>query len=311
MRRNDEGRPVVRTAKDVTDLINSGRAQGGHATAITMIALGGIFVDAYDFSSITFGLPDTTSEFGLGSWAAGVVAASIMVGALVGALVGGYLIDRLGRYKPFMADMPFFVVAAIGCALAPNAELLTVGRFLLGIGIGMDFPVALAFIAAFTALRGKGSRVTLWQPMWCVATAASFLVLLPLYFILPADLHGQLWRFGVGFGAVPALVVMLVRHRYMDESPAWAANQGDLERAAGILRRFYGVDVVVERPATAAGVTALVTAVLRSGLRAARYSRRFSAHRSTDLDRRAVGVQYRVRRDRWVRSTPTVSARRG
>jgi MFS family permease len=41
-----------------------------------------------------------------------------------------------------------------------------------------------------------------------------------------------------------------VRSRYISESPVWAANQGDLEEAARILKRSYGIDAVVERSAT-------------------------------------------------------------
>lgn len=240
--------PIIRSAADVNHLINSGRAKGGKSRAITIIALGGIFIDAYDFSSIAFGLPDIAKSFELNPIQEGIVAASIMVGALLGALVGGYLIDRLGRYKMFMADMVFFVVAAIACAVAPNYELLTAARFIMGIGIGIDFPVALAFIAEFNALRGRGGKVSLWQPMWYLATGASFVVLLPLYFLMPDELHSEMWRWAVGFGAVPALIVMLVRHRYMDESPAWAAGQGDLNRAAAILKNSYGLEVQVGEP---------------------------------------------------------------
>lgn len=49
-----------------------------------------------------------------------MVASAITFGAIVGALLGGYLTDKIGRYRVFMADMVFFVVAAIACALAPN-----------------------------------------------------------------------------------------------------------------------------------------------------------------------------------------------
>lgn len=236
---------VVRKAEDVVDAVNSGRVSGGHEKAIVLIALGGIFIDAYDFTSLAFGLKDIAKGFGLSSGAEGVVAASIMVGAFVGAIVGGYLVDRIGRYRMFMADMLFFVFAALGCALAPNVEVLTSFRFLMGLGIGLDFPVALAFIAEFSALKGKGGRVTLWQPMWYIATGSSFVVLLPLYFLLPQSMQADLWRFAVGFGAVPALVVLLVRRKYMQESASWAANQGDLRRAVDILNGSYGADATL------------------------------------------------------------------
>jgi MFS family permease len=249
---------IIRSASDVTNLINSGTVEGANAGMITFIALGGIFIDAYDFSSISFGLTGIAKVFRLSPLAEGVVGASIMIGAIVGALVGGYLVDRLGRYKIFMADMLFFVVAAMACAVAPNVGVLIAARLLMGFGIGMDFPVALAFIAEFiaefTALRGKGGRVTLWQVMWYAAISSSFLVLVPLYFLIPVTSDASmLWRWAVGFGALPALVVMLVRRRYMDESASWAANQGDLPRAAGILRRSYGIDAIAEPAAAGPG----------------------------------------------------------
>lgn len=230
---------IIRSAPDVVEAINSGAVRGGNEKAIVLIALGGIFIDAYDFTAIAFGLKDITETYGLSPWMEGLVAASIMIGAIVGAIFGGHLVDRIGRYKMFMADMVLFVGAAIACALAWNAESLIAFRFAMGLGIGLDFPVALAFLAEYSSRRGKSGRITLWQPMWYAATAASFAVLLPLYFIIPESSHTNLWRWAVGFGAVPALIVLLVRRRYMNESASWAANQGDLAGAVHILQKSY------------------------------------------------------------------------
>ncbi|KRE81449.1 hypothetical protein ASG86_13050 [Arthrobacter sp. Soil764] len=225
--------------------VNSGAVKGGKEKAIVFIALGGIFIDAYDFTSVAFGLKDIAKEFQLDAWTEGIVAASIMIGALIGAIFGGYLVDKIGRYKMFMADMALFVGTAIACAFAWNAESLTVFRFAMGLGIGLDFPVALAFIAEYTARKGKGGNVTLWQPMWYAATASSFAILLPLYFLIPQSAHGELWRWAVGFGAVPALVVLLVRKKYMEESASWLANQGDLEGAVRVLKKSYNANVLL------------------------------------------------------------------
>jgi MFS family permease len=126
----------IRTPQDVVELVNSGRVKGGNAGAIVLIALGGIFIDAYDFTSLAFGVSDITTEFGLGPVMESVVTASIMIGALLGALFGGYWVDKIGRYRMFMADMLFFVVAAIGCALAPNLELLIASAFSWASGSG-------------------------------------------------------------------------------------------------------------------------------------------------------------------------------
>ncbi|MFS8102346.1 MFS transporter [Lentzea alba] len=237
---------VIRSAADVNALVNSGAARGSNARVIVFLALGGIFLDAYDFSSLAYGMRDITQQFGLSPVWAGIVNASIMVGAVVGALFGGVLVDRIGRYQVFMADMLFFVVAAVGCALAPNEFVLVFFRFLMGIGVGMDLPVAMAFLAEFSRLTGRGSkasRTAAWAPAWFTATSACYLVILGLYQVVP---HEHLWRFTVGFGAVPAIAILLVRKKYMNESPSWAAQQGDLEGAARILRESYGVDAVAE-----------------------------------------------------------------
>jgi len=98
-------------------------------------------------------------------------------------------------------------------------------------------------------VAGKGNKaasVAAWCPAWYAATSSCYLLILGLYAILPEHQLGWLWRLTLAFGAVPAIAIILVRSRYISESPVWAANQGDLEEAARILKRSYGVDAVVE-----------------------------------------------------------------
>lgn len=53
---------VIRSPRDVVALVNDGIAKGGNEKAITLIALGGIFIDAYDFTSLAFGLKDIANQ---------------------------------------------------------------------------------------------------------------------------------------------------------------------------------------------------------------------------------------------------------
>lgn len=239
---------VIHSARDVSALISEHGGYRKSAFAVIVLALGGIFMDAYDFSSLAFGITSIKVEFGLDGFMTGVVNAAIMFGAVVGALAGGYLVDRFGRYRLFMADMIFFVVAALGSAMAPDEWWLIAFRFVMGIGIGLDLPVAMAFLAEFSSLRGKGNRsqrVNAWSPAWYAATGIGYAIVLFFFLSLPEAQQGNLWRYVVGFGAVPALIVLLVRRRYMAESPQWMANQGNLRGAAAIMRDKYGLDVVV------------------------------------------------------------------
>ncbi|WP_460906545.1 MFS transporter [Paraburkholderia jirisanensis] len=256
------GRPVIRSAADVSHLVNQGAATGSDARIVVAIALGGVFLDAYDLGALAFGLKDVAREFSLTPTGTGLVASAITFGAIVGACLGGFLTDRIGRYRVFMADMFFFVVAALACAFAPNAWVLGGARFVMGLGVGIDLPVAMAFLAEFSRLRGRGNkaaRVAMWCPVWYAAISVSYLLVLAFYATLPASHQGLLWRLILGFGAVPALIIIAIRSRYISESPVWAANQGDLAGAAQILKRSYGIDAEVAPAAQLADAAAQAT----------------------------------------------------
>lgn len=238
-------REVVLTSVDDVAAFVGAHPLTGKTWLIIAVALGGVFADAYDFASLGVGVVQLKQQFGLTPLWVGSVTAIMAFGAMLGAIFGGWYTDRIGRYRMFLLDLLFLVVAAIGAACSVNLPMLLFFRFLMGVGVGLDFPVALSFIAEFVNEKRKGSSVNLWQVMWYVAASCTGLFILPFYFL---DLGQHLWRIAVGFGAVPALVVLLLRTRYMDESPVWAAQNHGLEDAARVIRRMYQVAVRVEAP---------------------------------------------------------------
>ncbi|RUT24898.1 MFS transporter [Asaia sp. W19] len=241
-------RPVIRSAEDIAALVNRGPSGKGHANIIVLLALGGVFLDAYDLTTLSYGIGDVQKHFGLTGSQTGMVAAAMSAGTIVGSITGGWLTDRIGRYAVFMADMACFVIAALVAAAAPTASILILARFAMGFGVGMDLPVAMAFLSEFSKLTGKGSkagRAAAWCPTWYAASSACFLLVFALNAVVPAGHPDWLWRASLGFGAVPALIIILVRSRYMSESPLWIARHGDLEKAAAILRVTHGVDPVL------------------------------------------------------------------
>ena len=234
----------VRSVSDVARLINTRSDKNNYARMIVFLALGGVFLDAYDLTTLSYGIDDVVREFQLTPLLTGLVTSSIMVGTIVGNLIGGWLTDKYGRYSVFMADMLFFVVSAIAAGLAPNVWVLIGARFLMGIGVGIDLPVAMSYLAEFSKFAGKGNkaaRLAAWCPMWYAASTVCFLLIFALYFLLPKEHLDWLWRASLLFGAVPALLIIAVRSKFMNESPLWAANQGDLKSAVRILRDSYGI----------------------------------------------------------------------
>jgi MFS family permease len=231
----------VRSRRDIIDFVNSNPVSRS-GFKIILLALAGVLVDAYDFTSIGIGTAQLQEQFNLSSVELGSLTAIMAVGSLFGAVFGGYYSDKFGRNKMFMIDLFLMVFAAFGAALAPNFATLVIFRFLMGIGVGLDIPIALSFIAEYSNMKKKGSNVTLWFPLWFCAASATGLIALPFYLL---DQHEYIWRWSVGLGGVFALIVLFLRYFYMNESPLWAANYLSVEESAKVIRKTYNIEVVV------------------------------------------------------------------
>ena len=59
-----------------------------------------------------------------------------MGSAAVCSLASGFLNSLIGRRRLFLVSGAIFVAGALCSALAPNKEVLLVGRLILGVGVG-------------------------------------------------------------------------------------------------------------------------------------------------------------------------------
>ena len=241
-------RLVVKSAHDIERFVDA-HPSDGRTLLLTLVALGGIFVDAYDFASLGVGIVQLRQAFHLSPTQVGLITAMMAFGACLGGIIGGRYIDRLGRFKILVINVALLVVAAIGAAVSVSFEMLLAFRLLMGIGVGLDFPVALSYVAEIVNKKSKTANVSLWQVMWYVAASCSGLVILPFNTV---GLGDHLWRFAIGFGALPALIILLMRYFFVDESPRWAAHNLPLEQAARIVEKTYQIRVDLQP----SGVTA-------------------------------------------------------
>jgi len=232
-------RLVVQSAQDIERFVDA-HPSDSRTRLLTLVALGGIFVDAYDFASLGVGIVQLRQTFHLSPTQVGLITAMMAFGACLGGIIGGRYIDRLGRFKLLIVNVALLVVAAIGAAVSVNFGMLLAFRLLMGIGVGLDFPVALSYVAEIVNRKSKTASVGLWQVMWYVAASCSGLVILPFDSAVFGD---HLWRFAIGFGALPALIILLMRYFFADESPRWAARNLPLEQAAKILEKTYRIEV--------------------------------------------------------------------
>ncbi|MCU4161828.1 MFS transporter [Acidiphilium sp. AL] len=206
------------------------------------LSVSGVFLDGYDISIISLALLQIGKTFHATPTQIGLVASAILVGNFVGALVFGRLADRLGRRLVFIADVVFFVVFAILSGLSFNVWQLILWRFLIGIGIGGDYALASPIIAEAVPAKRRGRILVLnWGGAWFAGEIAAFAV---GYLFLHFG-SGDAWRWMLASGALPAIVVLLLR-RNLPESARWLLAQGredEAHAAAGQLGTSLGAMV--------------------------------------------------------------------
>jgi sugar porter (SP) family MFS transporter len=203
----------------------------GTLTATSIIAALGGFLFGYDTGIISSALLYIAPEFQLSDGMQQVTVASLLLGAIIGVLVAGPFADTAGRRRALLWVAAVFAAGAVASAVAPGNGVLIAARFVLGIAIGAASLVVPAYIAEIAPKETRGRLVSLQQLMVTVGIFASYLVGYAF-----ADAGG--WRWMLGLGAVPALV-MFVGLLGLSESPRWLFSQGRFDEARGVLLRIH------------------------------------------------------------------------
>ena len=178
----------------------------------------GFFTDAYDLFVIGVASTLITLDWNLGTGQLALLNATMLGAAFLGALVFGRVADLIGRKRVYWLVAAIMAVAALGSALAPSFWVLIGFRFLLGFGVGGDYPVSAVLMSEYANSRDRGRLVGL-----VFSTQALGLIVGPLIALglLGAGTSTDLtWRLLLGIGAIPAAAVIYLR-RTMPESPRY------------------------------------------------------------------------------------------
>ncbi|ORY74262.1 general substrate transporter [Leucosporidium creatinivorum] len=160
------------------------------------------------------------------------VATATACGALIGGLVGGNLVDTYGRKWILALGDVFFVVGAILIASSYHLVQITLGRVVLGLGVGIAAAVTPLYLAELAPTRLRGNLITIQSLMITGGQIAAYALGAGF-----ETFRGG-WRGLFGISILPALIQAGFIH-YLPESPRYDVIRGREDLARQTMRLVY------------------------------------------------------------------------
>jgi sugar porter (SP) family MFS transporter len=176
------------------------------------------------------------TELQLTTVSAAMVVSALVAGALLGCAVAGTAADRVGRRQTLIGAA---VVALVGVALTAAARepvLMTGGRLVTGLSVGITSAVAPLYLAELAPFARRGTVLTTYQLFITVGILTAFatgVLLAP----------GGQWRWMFALGGVTALAQLLAA-LLVPPSPRFLVRRGQVDRARAALARLRPLEEV-------------------------------------------------------------------
>lgn len=208
---------------------------------LTVRSGGGWLLDGYVLSIVGVALVQFSAELKLDSFWEGLIAAAALIGIFVGGFIGGAATNRFGRKNLYLVGPIIFILCSIGQFWAQSALALFICRFLIGIGVGFEYPVAGSILVEYLPAKSRGPRLAALTILWFAGAALAYIV-------------GQLilrysgddaWRWVLLSPAFIGTALLLIRLG-TPESPRWLLSKGRLQEADRIIKQVYGVQFGVQ-----------------------------------------------------------------
>jgi MFS transporter, putative metabolite:H+ symporter len=216
------------------------------------------FSDAFDALTIAYVLPALIPMWHLAPSEIGALISIGYLGQAGGGLMSGWLADKHGRVPVMVGNIILFSLMSFACILAHDYWTLFAMRFVQGIGLGGEVPIANTYVSEFAKSKGRGRFVLMQQIMFPIG-----LTTVGLVGVFAVPHLGWQWMFL--FGGLPVLLA-LPMIRALPESPRWLVSRGrddDADRVLTHIEALVTRNGAVPLPPMPTGVTPAVSAVGR------------------------------------------------
>lgn len=202
---------------------------------LTVRSGGGSFVDGYVLSIIGVAMVQMAAGLNLTSFWQGMIAASALIGIFFGGFLGGWLTDRFGRKRIFFVGPVLFIVASLAQFWVESAVALFLLRFLVGIAVGIEYPVATSLLVEFLPKKNRGPRLATLTILWFAGAACAYI--LGDYILRHGGDDG--WRLVLASSSLIGAALFLIRIG-TPESPRWLLSKGRAREAEAVIKQVYG-----------------------------------------------------------------------
>lgn len=228
---------------------------------LTLRSGGGWVMDGYVLSIIGVALVQLAGALHLDGFWQGMVAASALIGIFFGGFLGGALTDKFGRKRLYFVAPALFTVCSIAQFWVQSGEMAFALRFLIGIGVGIEYPVAGSLLVEFLPRKHRGSRLAMLTILWSAGAALAYIA----GNLILGSFGPDAWRWVLASPAVIGIALFLVRLG-TPESPRWLIGKGRYQEADAVIKQVYGADYSLENlPEEPAARKTSLLAMLRAG----------------------------------------------
>lgn len=185
-----------------------------------LLAISGMgwMFDALDVGILSFIIAALQKEWNLTPQEMGWIGSINSIGMAVGALIFGLMADRVGRKQVFILTLLFFSVGSGLSAVATSLAVFLILRFLIGMGLGGELPVASTLVSESVATKDRGRIVVLLESFWAGGWLIAALI---SYFVIPN--FG--WRTAMVITAIPAFYALYLRFSLPDSPRFESVNK--------------------------------------------------------------------------------------
>ena len=208
---------------------------------LTAYSSGGPFIDGYAIAMIGFTWATMETSFEVTNSDKGLIAAAVLIGIFVGGGVFGWVTDKVGRHVMYIIDLLALAVFSVACFWATEAWHVILLRFLIGVAIGADYPIATSLLAEYLPAKYRGRMLGATFVVWAAGAAVA-----PMVAILCTKWFGDdAWRWMLASAAVFAIITLFLRLG-TPESPRWLVNQGRADEADASIKKVFGPEYGVK-----------------------------------------------------------------